>query len=74
MLFVATDKKKKSSPQFYLYNLKENKLYNWIYFDLFPHKEKPDYDLIEKIFSPISQLDSMDYINDPRCNFDDNDF
>lgn len=74
ILFVATDKRKKSSTQFYLYNLKEDKLYKWIYFDLFPYKEKPDYDLIVKIFSPISQLDSMDYINDPRCNFDDSDF
>ncbi|MDR6941560.1 hypothetical protein [Mucilaginibacter pocheonensis] len=74
IIFVAMDKWKKSSLQFYLYNLKEDKLYNWIYFELFPYKEIADYDLIVKIFSPISQLDSMDYISNPSCNFDDDDF
>jgi len=76
MIFVATDNHRKASLQFYLYNLQEDKLYNWIYFTLYPNKEKPgyDHDLIVKIFSPISRLDDMDYLIDPKCNFDDDDF
>jgi len=73
MIFVVK-RQRKQLPQFYFYHLHENKLYKWIYFDLHPYKEKFDYDLIVKIFSPISQLDSVDYIHDPRCNFDDRDF
>ncbi|MBB6126782.1 hypothetical protein [Mucilaginibacter lappiensis] len=74
MLFMATYKRKKSLLQFYFYHLQENKLYKWIYFELHPYKEKFDYDLIQRVFSPISKLDNMDYIHDPRCNFDDDDF
>lgn len=74
MLFMATYKRKKSLLQFYFYHLQENKLYKWIYFELHPYKEEFDYDLIQRVFSPISKLDNMDYIHDPRCNFDDDDF
>ncbi|HWZ03142.1 MAG TPA: hypothetical protein VNX40_05980, partial [Mucilaginibacter sp.] len=74
MIFVVTDNRKKTSLQFYLYNLKEDKLYNWTYFILNPYDEKPSYDLIVKIFSPISQLDDMKYLIEARSNFDDDDF
>lgn len=74
MIFVAVDSRKKPSLQFYLYHLQENKLYNWTYFELYPHHEKHDYDIILRIFSPISQLDSLGYINNLECNFDDDDF
>ena len=74
MIFAATNQRKKTSLQFYLYNLQEHKLYKWIYFELYPHHEKPDYDLLVRIFSPISQFDDMGYATDPRCNFDDDNF
>jgi len=74
MIFIATDNRKKKSLQFYLYNLKEDKLYNWTYFELHPYKEIPDFELIVQLFSPISQLNDINYLIEPKSNFDDNDF
>ena len=74
LIFVATDNRKKKSVAFYLYSFTENKLYKWTYFQKNPHSEKYDYDLIERILAPISAFDSMDYIIDPQCNFNDEKF
>jgi hypothetical protein len=74
-VFLAVDIHKKKSLEFYLYNLQEDKLYNWIYFQIYPYEEEQsyDHDLVE-IFSPISHLDDMSYFIDPKCNYDDDYF
>jgi len=76
IIFVikGVEKKSKSTLEFYFYDLRKDKLYRWVYFELSPYSEKFDYDLIQRIFSPISKLDDMAYINNPKCNFDDTDF
>lgn len=71
---VATGKNKKPVLEFYVYSLSENKLYEWIYFKLFPSKEIIDHDIILRLLSPISQLDDMDYVAKRECSFDDNEF
>lgn len=74
IMFIATDRRKESKLEFYFYSLQEDKLYNWTYFQYHPHNKNPEYDTILDIFSPISQLNDFEYLSNPECNFDDDDF
>jgi hypothetical protein len=71
---AVVDDRKKTRLEFHVYSLQDNKIYEWIYFQMNPFEDTIDYDVIIKIFNPISQLNNMDYIIESKCNFDDDYF
>jgi hypothetical protein len=50
-------------------------MYEWTYFPPSTYKDhKISLHTLHEIFQPISQMDSFDYLINPECTLDDDDF
>jgi len=72
---ISIDSSKKKRLSFFVYQQENNVVYEWIYF---PESTYRKYKLapheLPQIFSPISKLDTWEYLINPECTFDDDEF
>ncbi|HEY4197184.1 MAG TPA: hypothetical protein VGM63_16695 [Mucilaginibacter sp.] len=72
---LAINKSKKTRLQFFLYLQENGIMYEWTYFPPSTYKDhKISLHTLHEIFQPISQMDSFDYLINPECTLDDDDF
>ncbi len=75
MISFAIDKNEIAMLQCFVYRHDENRILEWTYFPAEPYEHYGAYsEAIVDIFKPISKCDHMDYIREPDCTLDDDDF
>jgi len=75
MITFVIDKDEVVRLQCFVYTHLNNKLYEWTYFPPKPYEHYGGYsEALVDIFKSVSKCDHMDYIREPECTLDDNDF
>ncbi len=75
MICIATDKDHLPQLRYFVYQSKENQIYEWTYFPPVPYRDHRGYseDILYG-FKQISKCDHVDYLRELDCTLDDDDF